>query len=167
MQSHTEVNLREGIVWSLCRAVADLVQYLSPQTLVTEIINKLELMYGTVASFDILMQNIYTLQQGKTEKVTLYVTLLEEALNVVQQEYLTILSTNEVQQHLRDRLFHGLHKQLRDSMCYLYDDARITYPQPVTAAQKAESEHEDHSGESIWVRVVQAEGKDEIVKLSE
>ena len=85
---------------------------------------------------------------------------------MVQQEYLTMLSVNEVQQYLRDRLFHGLHKQLRDSMCYLYDAARITYPQLVTAAQKAESEHEDHSGENIKVRSVQAEGKDEIGKLS-
>ena len=41
------------------------------------------------------------------EKVTLYVTQLEEALNEVQQEYLTMLSASEVQQHLRDHLFMG------------------------------------------------------------
>ena len=61
----------------------------------SEIVNKLELVYGTVAAFDILMQNFYKLQ-GKTEKVMLYVTQLE-ALNVVQQEYLMMLSTSEVQ----------------------------------------------------------------------
>ena len=87
-----------------------------------------------MASFDFLMQNFCKLQQGKSEKVTLYVTQLEGALNEVQKEYLTMLSTNEVQQHLRDQLFHGLHKQLRDSMCYMYDNVRITYPQLVTAA---------------------------------
>ena len=84
----------------------------------------------------------------------------------MQQEYLTMLSANEVQQLLRDRLFHGQHKQLRDSMCYLYDDARITYPQLVTASQKVESEQEDYMGENIWVRSSQEEGKDDIVKLS-
>ena len=31
-------------------------------------------------------------------------------------------------------------------MHYLYDDARITYPQLMTAAQKAESEQKDHTG---------------------
>ena len=77
-----------------------------------------------------------------------------------------MLSTNEVQQHLRDRLFHGLPKQLRDLMHYLYDDARIMYHQLLTAAQKAESEQEDHTGEGIWVRLTQAEGKDDITKLS-
>ena len=86
---------------------------------------------------------------------------------MAQQEYPTRSITNEVQQQLRDRLFHGLHKQLRDLMCYLYDDdARITYPQLVTAAQKAESVHKDHTGESIMGRSIQAEGKDDIVKLS-
>ena len=112
------------------------------------------------------MQNVYKLQQGRTEKVTLYVTQPQGALNAVQQEYLTMLSVNEVQQHLSDRLFHGLCKQLMNLLHYLYDDPRITYPQLVTAAQKADSEHKDHLGGSIQVRSVQAEGKDEIMKLS-
>ena len=67
------------------------------------------------------MQNFYKLQ-GKTKKVTLYVTQLEEALNVVQQEYPMMLSMSMVQKHLSDYLFHGLCKQLHDSMSYLYDD---------------------------------------------
>ena len=54
MQSNTEAKLQEGMVWSLHGATADLVQYLDLQTLMEEIINKLELVYGTVASFDIL-----------------------------------------------------------------------------------------------------------------
>ena len=87
-----------------------------------EIINKLELVYGTVASFDIWMKKNYKLQQNQLEKVTLYVTQLEGALNAVQHEYPLMLSASEVQQHLRE----CLHKQLHDSMCYLCDDTRIT-----------------------------------------
>ena len=105
MQSHTEAKLRERMVQSLHGTAADLVQYLGLQALVSEIINKLELVYDTMASFDILIQNLYNLQQGKSEKVTLYVTQLEWALNVVQQEYLIMLSASEVQQHLRDISF--------------------------------------------------------------
>ena len=60
-----------------------------------EIINKLELVYGTVASFDILMPNFYKLQWGKTQKVKLYV-IWRGALNVVQQEYLMMFSASEV-----------------------------------------------------------------------
>ena len=116
MQSHTEVTLWEGMVKSLHRATAHLVQYLGLQALVAEIINKLELAYGTIAPFDILRQKYFKLQQGKREKVTLCVTQLEGALNVVWQEYLMMLSASEVQQHLQDWLFHGLHKQLQDSI---------------------------------------------------
>ena len=39
--------------------MADPIWYLGLQTLVAEMINKLELAYGTVASFDILMENFY------------------------------------------------------------------------------------------------------------
>ena len=89
-----------------------------------------------MASFDIFMQHFYKLQQGNAEKVTVYVTQ-------VQQEYPTMLSVSEVKKHFRDHLFHGLHKQLCDSMCYLYDDMGKMYPQLMTAACKAESEEED------------------------
>ena len=43
-------------VQSLHRTVADQVLYLGQQAPVSEIISKLELLYGTVASIDILMQ---------------------------------------------------------------------------------------------------------------
>ena len=89
-----------------------------------------------MVSFDILMQKFYKLQQGKTEKVTIYVTQLEGSLNAVQQEYPTMLSASKVQE--KDCLFHELHKQLHDSMDYLYDDMRIMYPHLMTAACKAE-----------------------------
>ena len=70
----------------------------------------------------------------------LYVIQLEGAQNVVQQEYPMMLRMSDVQEHLRDCLFCGLCKQLHNSMPYLYDDMRITYPQLMTAAHKAESE---------------------------
>ena len=77
LENHMGTNLREGIICCLLGAMADLVQYLGPHAPVSEIITKLELKYGTVASFDILMQNLYKLQQGKIEKVLAYVTPLE------------------------------------------------------------------------------------------
>ena len=68
MKSHTVATLREGLVWSLYGVAADLVSYLGSQAPVSEIIDKLELVCSTMASFDILMQNVYKLLQGKTKK---------------------------------------------------------------------------------------------------
>ena len=59
---------------------------------------------------------------------------------MVQQEYPNMLSAGQVQKHLRDCLFHGLHKQLCNSMPYVYDNPRVMYPQLVTVTCKAESE---------------------------
>ena len=151
--------MRKGIVWSLHGATADLVWYLGLQAPVSDIINKLELIYGTVAFFDILMKNFYKLQQGKTEKVPTDVTHLEGALNAVQKEYPTMLSTGKVQKHLRDDVFHGLRQQLHNSMCYLYNDLRIMYPQLVTAVCKAESKQEDRPRDGVQVRLAQSEGR--------
>ena len=67
--------------------MADLVWYLGLHAPVSDIINKVELIYGTVTSFDILMHNYYKLQQGKTERVPLYGTHLEGVLNTIQWEY--------------------------------------------------------------------------------
>ena len=122
-----EVTLREGIVQSLHGTTADLTQYLGLHAPVSEIINKLELIYGTVASFNILMQHFYKLQQGKTEKLLICVTHLEGVLNVVQQEHPMMLSMGKFQKQLRDHLFHGFCKQLHDSICHLYNDLRIMY----------------------------------------
>ena len=58
-------------------------------------------------------------------------------------------STSEVQEHLKDCLFHGLCRQLHNSMHYLYDDMRAMCPQLVTAAYKTESEQKDLPGEGV------------------
>ena len=118
-----------------------------------EILHKLELVYGTMASFNILMQKFYKEQWGKTGKVPGYVTHKEGVLNAAQQEYAMMLSMTEVQKHLRDCFFHRLHKQLHDSMCYLYDDPRIMYPQLMTVGSKAKSKQEERPREGVQVRM--------------
>ena len=53
---------------SLRGTAADLVRYLGMTARVLELIEKLELTYGTVASFGTLMQNFYHLQQNKEKR---------------------------------------------------------------------------------------------------
>ena len=77
------------------------------------------------------------------DKVLVHITQLKGVPNVFQQEYLNMLSAGKVQKDLRDSASHGLHKQLCDSLHYLYDDSRLMHPQPMVVASKAESEQED------------------------
>ena len=45
----------ESIVWSLKGAVADMAWYMGPTASVREILQKLMVIFGMVASFDVLM----------------------------------------------------------------------------------------------------------------
>ena len=54
----------ESVVWesfirSLKGAVADMAWYMGPTTNMTHILQKLAVIFGTMASFNVLMQNFY------------------------------------------------------------------------------------------------------------
>ena len=54
----------ESIVQSLKGAVADMAQYMGPTASVSKILQKLTVIFSTVASFNVLMQNFYKVTQG-------------------------------------------------------------------------------------------------------
>ena len=58
--------------------------YMGPTTSVAHILWKLSAIFGTVASFDILMQNIYKVTQGNIKKVPSFTMRLEGTLNQIQ-----------------------------------------------------------------------------------
>ena len=57
MHGHTKATLWMGIVQPLWRTMVDLVLYLGLHASGLELINKLDLKYSTIGSFDIMMQN--------------------------------------------------------------------------------------------------------------
>ena len=79
---YPESVVRESIMQSLKGAVADIAHYMGPTTGVSNILEKLSVIFGTVASFDVLMQNVYKISQGN-EKVPSFVTQLEGTLNQI------------------------------------------------------------------------------------
>ena len=73
---YLELVVRESIMHSLKGAAADMARYMGPTAGVSKILEKLSVIFGTVASFDILMQNFYKISQGN-EKVPSFATQLE------------------------------------------------------------------------------------------
>ena len=102
LTNHSEATFGEGITDFSCDAPTDLVCYLGQNAPVSHMLNKLHLMYVMVASFDIIMQTFYRLQQAKTERIPVYITHLKEVLNVVWQNHPHMLSVAEIQSHLHD-----------------------------------------------------------------
>ena len=66
----------ESVVWeSMVRflkgAAADMARYMGPTASVSNILQKLMVIFGMIASFDVLMQNFYKVTQGNHEKCSL------------------------------------------------------------------------------------------------
>ena len=58
-----------------------MARYMGPTTSMAHILQKLTVIFGTVAFFDILMQNFYKITENNHEKVPSFATSLEGTLN--------------------------------------------------------------------------------------
>ena len=123
-----------------------MAQYMGPTACVSDILWKLTVIFGTVASFDVLMQNFYKVNQGNHEKVPSFTMRLEGTLNQIRLKCPRWIADCEVTWHLKDQLFHGVHKNIRDSIRYLHSNPKTTYSQLMVAAHKVESKMEVAKG---------------------
>ena len=139
---YLESVVQESIMQSLKGAVADMARYMGPTASVSNILEKLSVIFGTVTSFDVLMQNFCKISQGN-EKVPSFATWLEGTLNQIQIKCPGRIADHEVPSHLKDQLFHGVKKHIRDSVRYLYSNPQTAYPELVVTARRAESETEE------------------------
>ena len=135
--------VKESIMRSLKGAAPDMACYMGPTASVSEILEKLSVIFGTVMSFDILMQNFYKITQGGNEKVPSFMTRLEGTLNQIRIRCPRRIAHHEVPWHLKEQLFHGVKKLVRDSIWYLYGNPQTTYSELVVAAKRAESKMEE------------------------
>ena len=87
---------------SLKGAAADMAHYMGPTAGVSEILEKLLVIFGTVASFNVLMQNFYKITQGGNKKVPSFVTRLEGTLNQIRIRCPRRIASHEVPWHLKE-----------------------------------------------------------------
>ena len=140
---YLESVVQESIVRSLKGVAADVAWYMGPTASISKILQKLTVIFGTVTLFDVLMQNFYKVTQSNHEKVPSFVTRLEGTLNQTRLKCPSRIVDCEVACHLKDQLFHGLHKHIRDSIRYLHSNPETTYSQLMVVAGKVESRMED------------------------
>ena len=124
---YPESVVQKSIVQSLKGAAADMARYMGPTASVTEILQRLTAIFSTVASFGVFMQNFYKVARGNHEKVPSFATRLEGTLNQIWLKCPRRIVDHEVACHLKDQLFHGLHKHIRDSIWYLHSNPKTTY----------------------------------------
>ena len=137
---YSRQNAMEGVRRSLRGQAADMVRYLGPTATVGDVVDKLDVIYGRIATLDVLMQDFYSLVQQKNEKISTFVARLEGAMNHIRQLHPGKLREAEVCEHLKERLFHGMNKGLRNAVRFLYEGTHTDYYQLMRAARKTESE---------------------------
>ena len=65
----------------------------------------------------------------RNKKDQSYTTRMEGSLNQIRVTFPGMISNDEAEVKLRDRLFYGVLKTLRDSIRYLYNNPTVTYTQ--------------------------------------
>ena len=126
-KTYSESALREGIQRSLKGAAADRVCNMGPSASLDTIIKKFSIIYGNVKSYDLLMVDFYRADQGEEETVTSFATRIEGLLSQVRDKFPNQIPLSKEQKLLKDRLFHGSQKSIRDSVKYCHADAMVDY----------------------------------------
>ena len=132
--------LREGIQHSLRGAAADEVHNMRPNVPLDLIIKKFSIIYGNVKSFDLLMRDFYKADQGEDESIPSYATRIEGLLSQIRDKFPDWLPLQEEQRLLKDCLFHGSRKSIRDSLKYCFADTSIDYMQFLEECRKSVDE---------------------------
>ena len=145
---HTETAMRAAVIRSLSGPAFNVIRYLGPEVRVNQMISKLEIIYGNVMAADTANKQFYEATQEKTEMVQDFAARLEGYLNTMRVKCPERIPVDE-QRLLKDRLFRGMGKALRDSIRYLKDDPACTYADMTRAAREAEMEGPEPKGVSV------------------
>ena len=84
------------------------------------------------------MGDFYHANQGEEETVTSFVTCIEGLLSYVRDKYPQQIPQAKEQQLLKDRLFHGCQKGIKDSVKYRHADTTVDYMTSLEECRKTE-----------------------------
>ena len=145
LKTHTEGSVREDMIQCLKGATLEGVRNLGDEASVKDILEYLTGTFQGAAPFDTLLKNFFQLQQEDSEKVAQYSIKLDSKLASLKWQYPHALSSETELQYKRDRLFYGLHKNIRDSIRSSYKNPQITYAELLRAAREIEEELGENS----------------------
>ena len=84
------------------------------------------------------MGEFYHTDQWEDETVTFFATHIEGLLSYVRDKFPDQIPLAKEQQLLKDRLFHGYQKSIRDSVKYRHADSTVDYMTFLEEGRKAE-----------------------------
>ena len=82
-----------------------MAMYMGPITSVDNMLHKLSVIFGTLTSFNVFIQNFYKVSQGNNKNVPSFAMRLERILNQIQLQCPRRMMDVEAQQHLSNTSF--------------------------------------------------------------
>ena len=143
LKTHTHLAVRDSIKQSLQGEVLETVVSLGESATVDEILNTLRPSYSETQSYDTLLQEFFRLQQTDNEEVGEYAIRLNSKLAKIKRQYPLQFTPEIEEQYKRNRLFHGLYKELRDSLRSIFRDSSVSYNDFLAQARSIQREIQD------------------------
>ena len=135
----TKEAVRSAIVRSVRGEVCEMISFLGFDGDLTDILEKVEKCFGKQLSGDRLQQEFYQLSQGKSEKIHQFASCLEQKLKYLKEKFPDRYQMTD----LKDRLFHGMHPNIRESMCFLYKKLEVSYEEFLSETLEVEKDCSD------------------------
>ena len=113
------------------------VRSLGENASVTDILNYLKALFQGAAPFNTLLQIFSQFKQEESERVAKFAVRLKNHLTTLKWQYPEVLALGYESKLKRDRLFYGLHKDIRDS---IKTNSQVPYNDLLRAAREIEEE---------------------------
>ena len=113
-----------------------MISFLGFNVNLDDILEKVEKWFGKQLSGDQLQQEFYQLAQDKNKKVRQFAGRLEQKYKYLKEKFPDKYQTKD----LKDRLFHGMHPHICESMRFLYKKAKVTYEELLSEMLEVEKD---------------------------
>ena len=123
------------------------LEYVGLESSLDVMIDELTEGYTKTATTDTLVCEFHQMKQDKSESIRCFAGQIEKLFKKLQVQ---IPERYPDRLMLKDRLFHGMHPELKGSLRFLFSQPEVTYSQLLHAAHAAEVESE--RGKALGLR---------------
>ena len=118
-----DLAVRSVLITSARGEASELVGFIGFSAPLSTILEAIDKRFIKKSTADRLQQEFFQLQQEKGERIQDFASLLERAFRKLQEAF----PQHYEEEQLKERLFHGMNQQTRDSMHFLYTKESTTY----------------------------------------
>ena len=135
----TDQAVRQALIGSLRGGASGFIEYVGLDSPLDVMIDELVERYCVTATHDTLICEFHQLTQERNERIREFAGRIEKIFKKLRKQ---IPERYRDKTLLKDRLFHGMHQHLKDSLRYLYTQTSVTYSELLQATYAAEVEAE-------------------------